>query len=763
MTVAANQVTTERVDAPATFLREGERLLLASNRLPVTVQRDEHGVRAQMSSGGIATGLSHPHREGKGLWIGWPGAPSPDGTLDAEVQGALAEQGMVGIALTPEEHEAYYNRTCNRVLWPLFHYFTHNVTFRHDDWQVYERVNRRFADALLEHARPSDIVFVHDFHLLLVPAMLREALPELRIGFFLHIPFPSSEIYRILPTRAAALRGMLGADMIGFHTLDYVRHFRSALRRVLGLDVRSAEVLHEGRRVRLLAEPLGIVPEEWQERGRTPEVAAEVARLREAAAGRRVILGVDRLDYTKGIPNRLRAFGELLRSDPSLVDRVMMIQVAVPSRVEVEEYRRLKDEVDRIAGRINGEFGRPRHVPLHYYFRSVPPAVLGALYQVADVALVTPLRDGLNLVAKEYVAARQRDDGVLIIGEFTGAAWELGEAIHVNPYDPVAMAGALRRALEMSPEEQARRMAPMRERVRRNNVHVWVRHCVDAIRDAQHLSPTPLLAGEVRRAEEERWRQSRQRHLFLDYDGTLREFEPTPEAAAPTPEVLQLLNALTQVSGVSTWVVSGRPPQVLEQWLGATGCGFVAEHGAFLRRPGEHEFKLMFRRPPETWRPLILEVMRRFADRVPGSHIEEKPLGVAWHYRQCDPVLSSWQARELFQHLDEFLSSEPLEVIHGSKVIEVRPMGMDKGTAVHILIRETAQASDFVLAAGDDTTDEDIFRLCGKDALTLLVGERESAARYRVPDPAAMRQLLRDWLALLPQAQAAAAEAGRRR
>ncbi|MFQ5748487.1 MAG: bifunctional alpha,alpha-trehalose-phosphate synthase (UDP-forming)/trehalose-phosphatase [Planctomycetota bacterium] len=732
------------------LLEPGERLILVSNRLPVTLERREGNLHVQVSTGGLATGLSRPHKESGGLWIGWPGTPSPGGRLDPEIASALEDKGMIGVPLTPEEHRNYYTISSNRCIWPLFHYFTDQVSFSRKAWHAYETVNRKFANIVLRHARKDDMVFVQDFHLMLVPGMLREARPDLHIGFFLHIPFPSSEIYRLFPPRARVLHGLLGADTIGFHTLDYVRHFRSALLRVLGLESQQTTVTHQGRRVRLLAEPLGIDPMGWEERSGLEGVEKEARQLLDIAAGRKVILGVDRLDYTKGIPERLLAFREFLAEDPSRAENVMMIQVAVPSRVEVEEYRHLKDEVDRIAGQINGEFGRPGRLPLHYLFRSVSSDTLTALYKVADVALVTPLRDGLNLVAKEYTFCRERDDGVLVLGEFTGAAWELGEALRVNPYDRTDISNALKRALAMSPEEQARRMGPMRERVRRTTVHVWARTCISSIREGGHRPPPRPLAGSELEQWTFRWKTAPHRTVFLDYDGTLREFVESFEQAGPTSLILQLLGSLAQDPGVTLWIISGRPSGVLEEWLGVTGAGLVAEHGAMVRPAGESRFHSLLKADVREWRPMVLDAMRRFTDRVPGSRIEEKPNGLAWHYRGADPTLSVWQARELFLHLTETLSGTPLEVMRGNLVLEVRPAGMDKGVAVRTLLENRAP-EDFTMMAGDDVTDEDVFRILPSSALTLLVGNRPSEARYRLEDPARLRELLGRWQKLLPR------------
>lgn len=716
------------------------RLILVSNRLPVVMNQEENGWNVRVAAGGLATGLSGPHRASGGRWIGWPGVVSADGQLSAEVERLLEERLMVGVGLSEEEHEAYYSRISNRGLWPLFHYFPERMHFDAEDWEVYRAVNRRFADRVLEEVQPGDFVFVQDFHLLLLPAMLREARPDLQIGFFLHIPFPSSEIYRIFARREEVLEGVLGADVVGFHTLSYVRHFRSAISHLLGVETRGNRAFHQGREIELLAKPLGIDPADWAGGGeREPEVQREMDELRSAVAGRKLILGVERLDYTKGVPERMRAFQMLLRQNPQLAEEVMMIQIAVPSRVEVEEYRELKDEVDRLAGDINSEFGRPGRQALHYQFRGVPPHVLRALYRLADVCLVTPLRDGLNLVAKEFVASREDDDGVIVISENTGAAWELGEALRVNPFDEEAMVGALRRALEMTPEEQRERMAPMRRRVSTSSVHRWAEEMVGAIRDAAPTAPPPILDPTEL---VEGWSRAQRRVLFLDYDGTLREFTEVPEHATPPAELLDLLCSLNAQEQTELWVVSGRPAPLLAEWLGETGVGLVAEHGAAIRYPGQADYLSVTQEVSLEWRPIVREIFEEFAARVPGARIEEKPLGLAWHYRQASPEQATWQARELFRHLEEGMTDQPVEVMRGNKVVEVRPAGVSKGRAALRILRAGAEDRPWVLAAGDDVTDESMFRDLPHWAWTLLVGARESRARARVSDPASFRQLL---------------------
>lgn len=735
------------------------KLILASNRLPVRIESGKRELLCRTTAGGLATGLSRPHAESGGSWVGWPGTVDPGAAEGEQVEELLAARGMAGVGLTPEEHERYYTNMSNGCIWPLFHYFTDRVHFDETDWAAYRAVNQRFAERLDELAEDDDLVFIQDFHLMLVPALLRERRPDLRIGFFLHIPFPSSEILRVFPAREQILEGLLGADVIGFHTLEYIRHFRSSLRRVLGVDSGSTEISFKGRKVRLLAQPLGIESAAWQPtradageeerqqqlRAGAPDgqlVELELERLRSATAGRKLILGVERLDYTKGIPARLEAFRELLRQDPALVDEVMMMQIAVPSRVENGDYRELKDEVDRLAGAINSEFGRPGRLPLHYQFRGIPREALVAAYQLADVALVTPLRDGLNLVAKEFVASRTHNTGVLLLSEFTGAAWELGEALQVNPFDRDALVRRLRRALDMSPVEQAARMAPMRARVERDDVHLWVDRCLGAIRGSDRSEVPVTLEGPEHERCVEHFLESSRRLLFLDYDGTLREFTEHPRDATPSQELIDLLTDLAGVPGLELWIVSGREAPLLETWLGETGAGLVGEHGAFVQYPGDPTASPLQPELALDWRPIVRDVFHRFADRVPGSLVEEKPLGLAWHYRASRPDVAVWQACELVEHLGEVLTGRGLEVVRGDKVVEVRPAGLSKGQAVRTLMGPST-AADFVMCVGDDTTDETMFLAMKDQAWTIHVGERDTEARHRLPTPTSVRSMLR--------------------
>jgi trehalose 6-phosphate synthase/phosphatase len=414
------------------------RLVVVSNRLPLTLRRVGEGWRAEKSPGGLATALEPVVERSGGLWIGWPG-DSPD-QPDPQRQEVLARwekrHGYAVVDLPRSLARRFYEGYANRTLWPLFHQFPSQLEFDLEGWHGYVEANEIFADAVLQRLKPGDQVWIHDYHLMLVPQLLRERAPGTAVGFFLHIPFPSSDVFRMLPRRDELLRGLLGADLIAFQTHHDLQHFRASLLRILGIGSRMDRVELDGRFARLEALPIGIVPEEF---AGLLDTDAGVARAREELRkryeGRRILLGVDRLDYTKGLPQRLRAFRRLLERAPSLRGRVVLVQVAVPSREWILPYRNLRGEVNELVGEINGAFGTPEWTPVVYIRRAIPRSELVALYASADVGWVTPLRDGMNLVAKEYVACQRGRDGVLVLSEFAGAAAEMGEALLVNPYD----------------------------------------------------------------------------------------------------------------------------------------------------------------------------------------------------------------------------------------------------------------------------------------------------------------------------------------
>ncbi|WP_437279507.1 bifunctional alpha,alpha-trehalose-phosphate synthase (UDP-forming)/trehalose-phosphatase [Sorangium sp. So ce375] len=723
------------------------RLLIVSNRLPVTVHAEQGDVSVVPSAGGLVTALRGPHERHGGLWLGWPGdLERLTEEQRRDVEERLEQLGAVPVHLTSAEVSRYYDGFSNGVLWPLFHYLVEKLHLdaRHD-WESYRAVNERFADAIVARYRPGDRVWIHDYQLTLVPAMLRRRIPDARIGFFLHIPFPAAEVFRILPWREQVLRGMLGADVVGFHTTSYRYHFVYSAARVLGLDPELETLAYEGRRVRLGAYPVSIDVDEFVRLARDEEVRAEARRIRERAQGRKIVLGVDRLDYTKGIPRRMLAIERFLEREPELRSKVRFIQLAVPTREKVDAYADFRRVVNELVGRINGSYGTLDDVPIHFLHRSMPMADVVALYLAADVMMVTPLRDGMNLVCKEYVASRIDDTGVLVLSEFAGAAAELIEALQVNPHDIDAVASTIQRALVMSPSEQRVRMQALRRRVVTHDAHRWS-HCF--LNDLERASGAPPAVGSARRREGAPQlntiasaRSAPSLIVMLDYDGTLVPLAAMPELAQPDEELITELRELAARPRTQVHVVSGRPREDLERWLGELPISLHAEHGFFSRAaPGEPWVAL--RDAALDWKPKVRERLQGFVDRTAGSFIEEKMVSIAWHYRNADPELASQMAREVPAELDEALREHDLELIPGRKVLEARLRGVNKGVIVPRVLA-TMGPDAVAIALGDDRTDEDLFAALPPTALTIHVGGGESSAAFQLPDPASARRLLR--------------------
>jgi trehalose 6-phosphate synthase/phosphatase len=449
------------------------RVIIVSNRLPVAIRAERDDLILSPAVGGLATGLRPLHENGDSIWIGWTGdtASVPRAARKRLVR-ELHERRILPVDLTRAESKAYYDNVCNGVLWPLFHYQIDRIPPTAPEWPVYRAINERFADAIVREYREGDVIWIHDYHLLLVPGLVRQRLPDALIGFFLHIPFPAAEVFQVAPWRREILAGMLGASVVGFHTPGYASQFENAVRALTAFEVRPGFVLANAREVRVGAYPMGVDAAWFTRMADDPAVQAE----REQLAGtpeQQLLLGIDRLDYTKGIPRRLLAYEQLLRDHPELRGRVRLIQVAVPSRDSVPSYQRFRQEIDEIVGRINGEHATVDWTPIRYLHQSVSPAQLVALYGAADVMLVTPLRDGMNLVAKEFIAARADGDGVLLLSEFAGAAAQLPEAVAVNPYAIDEMAAAMNEALTMAGVERRRRMRALRARVAAQDITWW--------------------------------------------------------------------------------------------------------------------------------------------------------------------------------------------------------------------------------------------------------------------------------------------------
>jgi len=723
------------------------RTLIVSNRLPTKVLRTEEGLTFQPSEGGLATGLGSIYRQGDNLWIGWPGLFVQEAAEEAHIRQELRADNMAPVFLTEAEIRDFYEGFSNSTLWPTFHYFSEFAVYEQAHWDAYVAVNEKFCAAVLAQAGPEDTIWVHDYQLLLLPEMLRRARPEASIGFFLHIPFPSQELIRVLPWREQLLRGMLGADLIGFHTFGYMRHFLSAVTHLLGYPAQNGQIETPTRSVRVDAFPMGIDYARYAEAAASEAALAHEAEYREALRDTRVILSIDRLDYTKGIAQRLRAFDLLLQRYPEWRGQVSLIMLVVPSRDQVAQYAALKEEIDELVGRLNAQYRTVSWNPILYFYRSLPLEELAALYRLAEVALVTPMRDGMNLVAKEYVASRLDQRGVLILSERAGAARELSDALVINPTDMGQLAEALHEALVMPEDEQTNRMTAMQALVKRYNVFSWTRLFMNQLaytKMKQHTLATEMLTEQATANLLADFKHAAQRLILLDYDGTLVGFHANPQRAAPDQELQLLLRALTELPNTRVVLISGRDRGTLEKWLGHLPVDFITEHGVWLRAHGE-EWEL-FQTMSNAWMRDLRPVLELYVARTAGSFIEEKDFSLVWHYRRADTDLGEVRARELLTHLSFMTANTDLQVMEGNKVLEIKNAGINKGTAAaRWLARFPA---DFVLALGDDRTDEDTFRALPALAYTVRVGTgARSLARFHISSPTEVRQLLRKLLA----------------
>ena len=715
-------------------------LINVSNRLPVTVEGD----KVTKSAGGLVAaleGLSQERYTTK--WIGWPGTAIAETARQLEVARVLTEEyGCVPVFLSKEEVEAHYEGFSNSSIWPLLHYLPNYLRYEPSWWEHYQHVNHIFAKKVLESVHEHDLVWVYDYQLMLLPALLKVTAPNLRVGFFLHTPFPAYEIFRCHPRRRELVAGMLGADLVGFHTFGYLRHFCDSVQRLLGIEAELTHIRNDWHYTALGVYPIGINAVKFEDTLNSPEFNLRREQFRVAHKGKRLVVSVERMDYTKGILHRLEAIDNFLAEFES-INEIRFIFVSVPSRGGIEEYQALREEVETRVGRLNGKYATLRNSPIHFIHGSIPFTDLCALYAIADVGIVTPLIDGMNLVAKEFVVCQRENAGVLILSEFAGAAEELFNALLVNPYDARTVAETLSTALALSTEEKRARIDPMRERVIRYDARHWAR---SFITDLTSLAvPDPGISGaKIYEAQNHIARvmsAGKRIVLFLDYDGTLREIEREPAAAEPTPPVHDLLKRLSDLSNVDVTVVSGRSRDDLQAWFGAYPFRLIAEHGASRRQPGALVWEQLDRTVNYAWKKELLNILRVYEEATPGSFVEEKRSSLVWHYRKADNEFGAWKARKLTRQLAALTANQPIQVYHGKKIVEVCAAQVNKGAAVAQVLEEEGPY-ECVVCAGDDRSDETMFELNTPGLLTVKVGDGPTQARFRLPDPARFRQFL---------------------
>jgi len=628
----------------------------------------------------------------------------------------LDEQGDVATL----RDQGKWRRYAEHELYNLFHYKQNEPTDGKEvrkAWADYYRLNKAFAERIMEVYQPGDIVMIHDYHLLLLPSILRQRCRTMNIGFFLHVPWPSYEFFRCLSRRKDILEGVLGADMIGFQAYSYADHFKSCCQRPpFSLEASMNGIEAFGRHIAIDVSPIGINVQSTQEAAfGDPLVEEKLAGIKQQYAGMKVIVGRDRLDSVRGVAQKLQAFEIFLERHPEWHEKIVLIQVTSPTSIEDKERGtdRTANEIADLVARINGTYGSLRYAPVHHYPQYLSREEYFALLRVADLGLITSVRDGMNTTSLEYVIAQKFDHGPLILSEFSGTAYSLRSAIHINPWDLGGTAAAIHNAITMSPDAKAKMHEEIYKYVRENTVQRWterfLRRFLTNLASNDSSEGTPALDKAKLRA---RYINSTRRLFMFDYDGTLTPIVRDPNAAIPTDRVTRNLKALAEDPKNSVWIISGRDQSFLEEWLGhISQLGLSAEHGSFLRHPNDDHWENLTEKEDMGWQEKVLEVFQHYTERTHGSVIERKKIAITWHYRRADPNLGKYQAGECKKHLEATVAKKwDVEVMPGKANIEVRPKFVNKGEIAKRLVEaygdDAGAAPELVLCLGDDTTDE---------------------------------------------------------
>ena len=728
------------------------RTIIVSNRLPIKISNLDKSFKFSSTSGGLATGMKSIHKKNNFLWIGWPGIDKKSlGNNYAKAKKLLNKKNYIPVFLKKKEINDFYYGTSNEALWPLFHYFIEFSIFNKSHWKSYVNVNKKFADCVIKYAKKDDIVWVHDYQLLLCPRMIKTKRPDITVGFFLHIPFPSFEIFRIFPWREELLDGILGSDLIGFHTYDYVRHFLSSVKRILKHDVIFNKINIGSREVLVDTFPMGIDYAKYNNaaRKKNKQKKSEMSNLslqledhKKTSSNSKLILSIDRLDYTKGVINRIKAFDIFLTNNPEYRGKVRLIMLTVPSRSDVDDYIKLKKQTDEIVGRVNGKFASVNWTPIWYYYRSMSFDELIDLYTISDIAMITPVRDGMNLVAKEYVATRVKGDGVLILSEMAGASKELYESITVNPFDLNKMSDMILKAIKMPKKEQIERNRSMQERLSRYTVNYWakdfMKNLISRAKSNQDSVTNYFNLSEKNKLIQ-RLKLSNNKLMILDYDGTLVNFKDKPELAIPDDNLIDILDGLSNIEGMDLAVVSGRNKSFLEDNLGKLNISIIAEHGHFYKKKNKNWINLG--NIDKVFLNDIYAILESFSDRTPGTFTEKKESGLVWHFRKTDPELASERVVEIETVLNSLLTDQ-FQILNLDKAIEVTSRKFDKGSAVNELTKK--KKYDHIVCIGDDVTDENMFKNLNENSTTIKVGIKKTLARFYIDEPKSVISLLND-------------------
>jgi trehalose 6-phosphate synthase/phosphatase len=710
-------------------------VIIVSNRLPVSVKKDNGKLEFYPSLGGLATGLSSYIKDSKNKWIGWPGIASDELTAEdrQKIVDELAKHNCSPVFLTQREIDNFYNGYSNSVLWPYLHTLSGRKSTGESErkkwWAAYRDVNRQFTQAALNIAETRDRVWVHDYQLMLVPQFVRAERPDLNIGFFLHIPFPARKTFGLLPEGKRLLNGMLGANVIGFHTSTYVNNFLENCQAVGLAQAESNLIDMQDHTVRVGNFPMGIDYEKYAQAGKSRAVRKAVRKYRKRYKKLRVIVAVDRLDPSKGLIERLEAYKTFLELEPRARGKIVFSMVAAPSRMGIAAYRNLGKRLQALADEINETYGTDKWQPVDYMNVSVPFEEITALYQIADVAFIAPLRDGMNLVAKEFIASKNKR-GVLILSQTAGAAHELPDAILVNPRDRQELVDALKQALTMQRRELRGRLKRMQQQLSGNTVQDWAKGFMETLQQPVPGTPsiTYALRGRNRSRLVKDYTQASKRLLFLDYDGSLVPFTADYKSADPPKSLTDLLGDLGGNRHNDVVLISGRSAAELGEWFGDLPVNLVAEHGAAVKKAGRKTWTTLESVDTE-WKKSVLPILEKYAGKTPKARVEIKPHSLVWHYRASPPYYAQKHAVAVKRTLKPALKTYGLQLMQGNKALEIKNPVISKGAAARNWL---GRGYEFVFFIGDDATDEELFEVLPESAYSIKIGRGRTAAHFRL-------------------------------
>ena len=705
------------------------KICIVSNRLPVTITKQNGKFCLTQSNGGLATALKTVYENKNSLWIGWPGIITEDEKEQQEITELLKPLRLVPVFLSHTEWDGFYNGFSNNLLWPIFHYHPSFSNFDKSNWILYQKVNEKFAEIIHQHCNKNDLVWLHDYQLMLVPQYLNHDY----ISYFHHIHFPPKEIFNIIPWRIEILKGLLECKHLVFQTKQDADNFITTCNSFHKYLFTKDCLLENNFEYKVSYHPISIDAENFSKLLTKKTVQANLFKLSQIYKNKKVIISVDRLDYCKGILERLKAIELLFEENTQHIGKAVFIMIIVPSRMHVDAYEKHKLLVDQYVGKINSKYATEEWRPIQYYYQQFSPEQLVNYYALADICLITSLRDGLNLVSKEYVACRSETNGTLILSEMAGAAKELHYAIKVHPYDIEQIKDALLYALDISKEEAQLRMKDLKERVFSYTINEWLYNIFEEIKAQYPTLPlnNQLQANiQVLQSIKRKFTYAKKRMFFLDYDGCLRQLEKQADSAIPTEEIYNVLHQLSQLPETQVFIVSGRKFQELDEWFGHLPIHLIAEHGnAVKKQNGEWIFDQVFQKDVKFFMETEL---KKFHQLLKGSYYELKSGGFCFHYGNCSEELKKIYVPQLLQAVKQYMDDLqlPLKKHISPNSVEIVPVKVNKGNGLMKWVSFTSD--DFILAAGDEETDEDMFQVLPKTAYTFKIGDHKSIARYRM-------------------------------